>query len=213
MPSIPGDKCFCLRTSHAPKRLLPKAPVAVVLYGDLPAAVLLVYPLGRSRQHLGHDMRQNVHEAKYTGVVRIMKMVPQEDDTGCGAAVLAMVSGLTYQQARDALHPKYTPRRKTWFTSWKQLEVILKELGLLAGPRVRVRKLRDLKGPAIVRIKLPWHEKRHSHYVFWDGTGCVYDPADGGAIYDHLYRRHGFRIVSAQPVNLPSGGRDSSTSA
>ena len=105
-----------------------------------------------------------------------MKLVNQEDTTGCGIACLAMVAGSSYARAKQAIFKSRKPQK--WYTFWPQLRRGMDQLGVIYEDRaLRTSKLNKIKKRAIVGVgggpRTP-----DSHWVVYDPqSGLVYDPS------------------------------------
>src|SRR5262249_24597680 len=104
-----------------------------------------------------------------------MKLINQEDITGCGVACLAMVSGTSYAQAKQAIFKNRMPKKL--YTFWPQLRRGMDRLGVGYEDRVhRTAKLTSIKRRAIVGCG-EGPRTIDSHWVVYDPrTRLVYDP-------------------------------------
>jgi hypothetical protein len=104
-----------------------------------------------------------------------MKLIDQEDPTGCGIACVAMVAASSYARAKRAIFMNRKPKK--WYTFWPQLRRGMDHLGVEYEDRaLRTTKLETIKRTAIVGVGggpcTP-----DSHWVVYDPrSGLVYDP-------------------------------------
>jgi len=123
-------------------------------------------------------------------------LVRQVDSTGCGIAVVAMIAGVSYQAAKEAIFPNW--RRKRGFaTTAKELRLGLERLGYSAADRLRPARpnWRDLPELAIAKVRYPWQSEYEGHWVLWFAT------TDGGRVFcpegQKPYKRYPYRPLSA----------------
>lgn len=100
-----------------------------------------------------------------------IRLVPQRHTTDCGVACVAMIAGVSYQQAFNAIG--FSEVHKQFYTTHTCLTIALRKL----GAHVRWKKFRswhDIPGPAIVAVN---HRRkcRKFHWVLYDGKRII-DP-------------------------------------
>ena len=100
-----------------------------------------------------------------------MKVVLQQDETGCGIAVVGTILGISYQQAKDLLFPNRTNRKVSFYTTASQIGAALFPHGLLLADRpIRVkggkRWLKQLNQVALV--KTVSYRGSWAHWTVWD---------------------------------------------
>ena len=106
-----------------------------------------------------------------------MKTIYQEHAIGCGIACVAMLGGVTYEEARQVLFPKSAVR----LTSSGKLFAALKKLGRKpAGDRMVSLKFIDfdhLADDCLIGALLG----KDKHWVVWDSDAKkIRDPFRGG---------------------------------
>jgi ABC-type bacteriocin/lantibiotic exporter with double-glycine peptidase domain len=105
-----------------------------------------------------------------------MKRVIQEHEVGCGVACLAMLAGITFQEAAVVMFPngRIRPARTS------DIKRAAKTLGIDAGARRRSlgkRDYRDLREDALLSVK--FRNTRWWHWVVWDSRNKqLLDPRD-----------------------------------
>lgn len=101
-----------------------------------------------------------------------MRPVRQQDDKGCGLAVVAMVSRRGYRAVR-ALALQHRAWRATYGMDAKMLRRMLR---LLGRPVLRTTRTERLQGVAIVNV-----HGLHSRFRHWvvSNYGDIIDPATG----------------------------------
>ena len=92
-----------------------------------------------------------------------MRWVRQQDSSGCGVACLAMVSGLSYAQVREAFIREglgeTRPRRKAFSSNFRELLQVAQRLGL-DGRMQRWSSWSSVEGPCILKVAVRgsnWH--------------------------------------------------------
>ena len=109
-------------------------------------------------------------------------LVVQDDDTGCGIACVAMIAGVSYEDAKAAVFSK-SFRKKVFYTSGPDLRRGLERFGLTLRPAARARRFeswRRLESTSIVAVEQTPRNKAHWHWVVFvnDGTRrYVLDPS------------------------------------
>lgn len=110
-----------------------------------------------------------------------MPFVRQRNNKDCGVACLAMLCGVTYEEAERAI--PWRREGNLAGTTTKQLRIGAIKLGVLteSTPQHRLKPLRGDKWadiPDNSLVKIP-HPKGHGwHWVAWR-KGKIYDPARG----------------------------------
>ena len=102
-----------------------------------------------------------------------MRYIKQRHANGCGAASLAMVTGVSYKRAVQIIAPQ---RKKGEVFKGTLLEEVLKAFTDMGVPyKVRFdRKLRNVKNDAWISISLPCGCR---HAIAWDAkNGQIMDP-------------------------------------
>ena len=97
-----------------------------------------------------------------------MRLVRQQDTTGCGIASVAMIAGISYAQAKRVLFPDVTGGRRNYSLNAYQLRDGLRSLGFqVSNNFVRVpRDIRNLKFTAI--LKANEQQDGGWHSVVWN---------------------------------------------
>ena len=100
--------------------------------------------------------------------MKAMRLIWQQDPSGCGVACVAMVAGISYTQAKRVLFPDITGGQKNFALNAYQLRDGLRSLGFQVGNKfVRVPKdIRELKFAAV--LKANDQENGLWHAVVWD---------------------------------------------
>jgi hypothetical protein len=113
-----------------------------------------------------------------------MKSIFQEDEFGCGIACVAMLSGITYSQAKKRCGDRYRPGNGI---ENQQMLEILHEVGLKVIQRGRLSAnspVTDLTHNALLwgaqlpsRGKIVRDENTWNHWLVWDARArVVRDP-------------------------------------
>lgn len=103
--------------------------------------------------------------------------VKQEHASGCGPACVAIFTGVTYDQARQAM---WGDRTRKLYSEYHELRPTLLKLKAKPAPRaVRSTSLVRVAEPSIVACK--WRERKVGepvwHWIVYDPcTGHIYDP-------------------------------------
>jgi len=127
--------------------------------------------------------------------------VKQEDLHGCVIACVAMVTGITYEQARAKFHP----RRKSFphdcmklMKSTDEAMAVIKKLGFNCE---HLNGIKKYKRPAIAFFDWPPPDSRR-HAMVWDPyRQCFHDPAcdDDQMLsskqYMKIWRRSGYGSI------------------
>lgn len=104
-----------------------------------------------------------------------LRLVKQENrNSGCGPACLAMVSGVSYEEAVEALFG--TAKKRGLRTRYPQIRAGLRKLKVphAKGPRLH-RNWAAITGISIVKCGV--NDDNEWHWVVYDGrTGDLYDP-------------------------------------
>lgn len=136
-------------------------------------------------------------------------LVPQDDDTGCGIACVAMLAGVSYEQAKAATFPP-SPRKRKFYTGGADLRRGLKAFGLTLEPTARAQKFTawsQLETTSIVAIEqVPRHKSRWHWVVFVDDgvRRYVLDPSWPEAVRTDFKRMQGrsfLRVVALAGQN------------
>ncbi len=113
-----------------------------------------------------------------------IRLVRQEDDTGCGIACVAMVADLPYQKVKDVLMELKgwkKPDRQLYTRAKTHLDPLLKKLGI----QFELKKSRgwdDIQGVCLLGVN------RDEGYFHWvvvikdSGRFLILDPAYGEVI-------------------------------
>lgn len=83
-----------------------------------------------------------------------IKRVQQKHKTGCGPACIAMVCGLTYNQAVKLTHPNRKPKTKL-FTSTKRLCKVLEKKNINYKILLKRTNLSKIKKTCILAVRHP----------------------------------------------------------
>lgn len=106
--------------------------------------------------------------------------ITQEDSTACGIACVAMVAGLTYNEAKKvALDNQIFKANKNFYTTSNDLTKFLNFLGIKAGTGRKVCHWKSIKTLSIVGINFiettgTWHWVL---FIPNEDTGYVLDPS------------------------------------
>lgn len=112
-----------------------------------------------------------------------MKLVTQEDRTGCAFAAVAMSGGTTYQKVKKAAAHYYgisVDDSRLW-SETSHVRTLLKHYGI-TGTRKEVSFVSWEKLPALALLAVKWHRERtHCRWhwvVFWQSPfgPVVLDP-------------------------------------
>jgi hypothetical protein len=99
-----------------------------------------------------------------------METVEQEDENGCGVAAVAMLTGVTYSEARDVIYPN----GRSKLTRTKDLHAALIKLGRkpLSERRIgfRFKTPDDLDVDALIFVKMGKKGKGNGHWIVWDNA-------------------------------------------
>ena len=103
---------------------------------------------------------------------RVIRAVYQKHNTGCAVACAAMLAGVSYKKALEAIHgKKNAPRQKS--ATIAKMRKGLQQLGVKTRETGRFMQL---KQPAIMMFE--WPQEPGLHHCI------VYDPAFGGRFVD-----------------------------
>ena len=98
-----------------------------------------------------------------------LRLIKQKDATGCGIAAVAMVAGVSYEAAKDAVYPNRSARRRTFATDTVHLRDALRSLGIPVADRcIRVTKGTS-QLPQTALLKTNRKPNGVFHWVVWDG--------------------------------------------
>jgi len=110
-----------------------------------------------------------------------IRHVSQPDDTGCGLAVVAMITGKTYQEVKETMIDLgiFKTINEDWGTTFKDLQLTLQHYDLNTSSRRKFKKWQNI--PAKVAIASTNYDKSGwFHWVVFirDINGFfIYDPA------------------------------------
>jgi hypothetical protein len=110
---------------------------------------------------------------------RKIKFVPQENrNSGCGAACLAMVSGVSYDEALAKL---FTDGRSRGLrTQYPQMRAGLRRLGIRHARKILKHRTWDAI-ETVSLVKCGVDQDGNWHWVIYDGKCCkLYDPLREG---------------------------------
>lgn len=97
-----------------------------------------------------------------------MKTIEQQDENGCGVAAVAMLTGVSYDEARAVIYPSGRSR----LTKTKDLHAALIELGRIPLSERRIgftsNTPEDLDGDALIFVKMGKKGKGNGHWIVWD---------------------------------------------
>lgn len=109
-----------------------------------------------------------------------MKLVQEEDETGCGMACVAMLSGTDYFTSCRSFFRTKSGRGK--LTSTKDVRVALRRAGLSSGHRLTRFKKGEtcaaMKTDAVLHVR-PYRRRKAKigHWVVWDSKNRkILDP-------------------------------------
>lgn len=113
-----------------------------------------------------------------------MKTIKQQDEYDCGVAAVAMLAGVTYEEARTIVYPTGRSR----LTKTKDLHAALSRLGREPQSKRRIgfgsKTLTDLDGDALVFVKMGKNGKGNGHWIVWDNAARkARDPAKTSTKY------------------------------
>lgn len=116
-----------------------------------------------------------------------IRYVPQRHSTDCGVACIAMIAGVSYQEAFDAIG--FSAERTQFYTTHSCLTNALRKLGISVMRR-KFRSWQEIPGPAIVAVN---HRSNRQlfHWVMFDGR-LIWDPKQNKY---RRYRASGFYLV------------------
>jgi len=118
---------------------------------------------------------------------RRIKIVAQEDTTGCGIACVASVANLRYKEVKDAAGElfRWTKLRETFYLKVNEIGKLLFHLEI-AAEKQRFRDWAGICGVSIVGVKIPKSDSGYHHWIVSavkDNRLLVMDPRYG-EIYD-----------------------------
>lgn len=121
-----------------------------------------------------------------------IRLVPQRYSTDCGVACVAMIAGVSYQEAFDAIG--FTAERKQFYTTHTCVTNALRRLGISVKRR-KFRSWQEISGPAIVPVN---HRSsgQFFHWVVFDGRRIL-DPKQTKCL---RYRASGFCLLLSDEV-------------
>lgn len=102
-----------------------------------------------------------------------MRRIKQLDDTGCGLACVAMITGKTYNQIKQkAIQTNSLAQKGEYFTKPKHLRSLLKEFGISTGNAHAHKHWESLPSLAIIGINFNSYSW---HWVVYN-QGKIIDP-------------------------------------
>lgn len=121
-----------------------------------------------------------------------IRFVPQRRSTDCGVACIAMIAGVSYQEAFDAIG--FPAECEEFYTTHTRLTNALRRLGVSVSRR-KFRSWVDIPGPAIVAVN---HRSNRQlfHWVTFDGRQIL-DPKQNNC---HRYRASGFYLLLSKEI-------------
>ena len=108
-----------------------------------------------------------------------IRFVPQRHSTDCGVACVAMIAGVSYQEAFDAF--RFSPDQRQFYTTHTCLTKALGRLGI-SVLRKKFRSWQAIPGLAIVAVNHRCNRQLF-HWVMFDGRQIL-DPMQ------NKYRQH-----------------------
>ena len=121
-----------------------------------------------------------------------MRTVKQKDKNGCGVACVAMLTNVSYEEARDVIYRAGRSR----LTKTEDLYIALKALG--RNPLSKTRrgfystKLHELKTDALVFVELDDDGDNPKHWMVWDAAAKKLRDPDNRKL---PYRLRGYLAV------------------
>lgn len=134
----------------------------------------------------------------------VLKTVRQSDEKGCGVACVAMLTGVSYAEAREVIYPSGRLR----LTRTKDLAVALKVLGRKPLSERRrgfgLTTVNELETDALVFVELIQDSGNFKHWMVWDAQAKKLRDPDGRKL---PYRLRGYLAVEGMtalpgPISL-----------
>jgi hypothetical protein len=103
----------------------------------------------------------------------VIHLYQPEESNLCGQTCVAMIAGVSVEEAVRIFGTKGKTRTK-------QVADALRSLGLECSDKLtRVPQQDDYKLPqtCIVKLKIDWHPKQHTHWTLWH-KDRFYDPSE-----------------------------------
>lgn len=110
-----------------------------------------------------------------------IRFVPQRYSSDCGVACIAMIAGVSYQEAFDVIG--FPEERTQFYTTHTCLTNALRRLGVLVMRR-KFRSWHDIAGLAIVAVNHR-RNRRYFHWVIFDGAAII-DPSPKGKLKKNI---------------------------
>ena len=109
-----------------------------------------------------------------------IKYIKQEDDSGCGLACLAMLTGMSYNEVKKRLKLKiFSKESNEFYTNFHQTIRCAKILGLSLNSRKRNTEWKSIETNAIVSTDYTKGKTKYWHWVVFvrnKNGWFVYDP-------------------------------------
>jgi len=99
-----------------------------------------------------------------------MKTVKQKHDNGCGAACVAMLAGITYDEAAALLYPSGRSRRLGTAPVRAALEKLNRKPSTGRRQPFGLMRPQDLKSDALVFVMMEQDGEEYRHWMVWDAT-------------------------------------------
>lgn len=121
-----------------------------------------------------------------------METIKQEDENGCGVAAVAMLAGVTYEEARAVVYPSGRSR----LTKTKEFHDALIKLGRRPLSERRIgfgsKTPDDLDAEALIYVKMGKKGQGNGHWIVWDNAAReLRDPSQ-----PKPYKRKGYLAVA-----------------
>lgn len=126
-----------------------------------------------------------------------ISFVPQQRNTDCGVACVAMIAGISYQQAFDAIG--FSEEYKQFYTTHTCLTHALRRLGVSVMQR-NFRSWHDISGLAVVAVNHR-RNRRYFHWVIFDGAAII-DPSPKGKLKKNIRYRASGRYLHVVTENI-----------
>lgn len=164
-------------------------------------------------QLLGSAQTRQVQTRPHLQLARArFPLVPQDDETGCGIACVAMIAGVSYEDAKAAVFGK-SLRKKVFYTSGPDLRRGLERFGLTLKPAARARRFeswRRLVWTSIVAVEQTPPNKMHWHWVVFVDDGIrryVLDPSWPEIVRTDFRRMEGRSYFCVETLRSDTKGR------
>ncbi len=107
-----------------------------------------------------------------------MKLVKQLDPKGCGVACVAMVAGISYEEAKRVLFPNHQRHKRSFASDTPDLRRALRSLGFQVADRcIRISKTSQLNQTALLKVNR--QPEGPFHWTVWDHQNqSILDPAN-----------------------------------